>query len=275
MVNLVDCRIDVFDCGAFVPPKVEAQRIGRHPAARPDTGAALDIKEVEKLFDYGREAGRTLAQRGQYLVIGECVPGGTTTAMGVLAALGYSPARLVSSSMPAADNDKRFAIVQEGIQKSGLTVERATKTPLLAVAAVGDPMQPFVAGLALDAATRIPVVLGGGTQMLTVYALMRAIAGDAELKERLLGVITTKWVAYDTAAGATKLAELVNAPFAASCPDFHRSRHKGLQAYEQGNVKEGVAAGAMMALASLCGYGSDRIVESIDLQYDRMVLSLR
>lgn len=271
MVNLLDCKIEVYDCGTFVQPKVESLRVGAGPAKRIDGGEALEYSLAEKLFERGQKVGKELAATSSYIVIGECVPGGTTTAMGVLAALGYDSWSLVSSSMPSSDQESRRKLVEDGLTKSGLGHGGAKQDPLRAVAAVGDPMQPFACGLALAASRDIPVILGGGTQMLTVYALARALAGDAELLERKLAVVTTKWVAFDPAANAAKLAQMEDAPFAASCPSFHCSRHPGLQAYEQGNVKEGVAAGAMMALAHLAGFSEQRICESVDLQYDRMV----
>lgn len=270
MVNLLDCKIEVFDCGTFTSPKLDALRVGVSAARRLDSGQALDLKAVERLFDQGREAGAALSFSTGYIVVGECVPGGTTTALGVLTALGYEAAKLVSSSMPSANHERRARLVEAGIRRSGISADGVKKTPLKAVAAVGDPMQPFVAGLALEASRRLPVVLGGGTQMLAVYALARAIAGDSELNERSLGVITTKWVAFDKLSDPVRLAMLVDAPFAASCPDFSGSRHLGLRAYEDGNVKEGVAAGAMMALAHLGGFSGQRIQEAIDFHYDRM-----
>jgi NaMN:DMB phosphoribosyltransferase len=89
-------------------------------------------------------------------------------------------------------------------------------------------------------------------------------------------VITTKWVAYDVNAGAAMLAELVGAPFAATCPNFRRSRHPGLRAYEDGHVKEGAGAGGSMAAAHLtAGASESEIVESVDKTYDELVLGIR
>ena len=58
---------------------------------------------------------------------------------------------------------------------------RNATDPLDWVAAIGDPMQPVVAGLALAASRHgVGVLLGGGTQMLAVQALMQAIARAPE-----------------------------------------------------------------------------------------------
>lgn len=272
MLNLLGCRINVFDCGAFYPPKMDCTTVSSTPAALIDSGSALDISLVRRLFSAGEQVGAKLAHRGGYVVIGECVPGGTTTALGVLTALGYDAWRLVSTSMPSADHDRRRKLVQDGLLKSGLKHESVVREPLLAVAAVGDPMQAFACGVALGASKTVPVVLGGGSQMLAVWALARQIVGRVALSQRPVGVITTKWVAFDSGANVAELARLVDAPFAASCPDFNKSRHTGLQLYEDGNVKEGVGAGALMALASLFGHDEEKIRHAIDLAYDAMVI---
>lgn len=271
MLDLVHCRIKVFDCGAFVPPKVPVVNVGGCPAERLDSGKALDRDIVQVLYDAGCKAGAAIAQQFQFLVVGECMPAGTTTALAVLTGLGYPAAELVSSSMPRADRDLRNKLVADGLSRSGLDLTSAQKMPLHLVAAVGDPMQAFTAGLAGAASGKIPVILGGGTQMLAVYAILQAIFQRSLADAHKLAVVTTKWVAYDPHAGAGRLAQLIGAPFAASCPDFELSRHAGLRAYEQGHVKEGIGAGAMMAAASLTGNSEMRILNTIDDWYDRMV----
>jgi uncharacterized protein (TIGR00303 family) len=269
MLDIVDCQIDVFDCGTFHSPMLEHERVGLRPAQCLQTGNALPITDVEMLYEHGRRVGRRLADEASYVIIGECVPAGTTTALGVLTGLGYDAMKLVSSSMPGSNHDRREDLVRSGLSKSGLTVPVAQ--PLNAVAAVGDPMQPFAAGLMLEASKNVPVVLGGGTQMLAVYALAKAIEGEAQLEQRLAAVLTTKWVAFDGGSDPRSLAQNVNAPFAASCPNFHASCHAGLRAYEEGNVKEGVAAGALMSLAFLSGKTEAEICSAIDSQYAVMV----
>lgn len=271
MLSLVKCDIEVFDCGAFHAPQLEHLSLGGQPAACPDTGCALPLDVVHELFQHGRRVGQSLAKREAYVIVGECVPGGTTTALGILTALGYPASKLVSSSMPLANHDRRSELIKTGMELAALSSDLIEKDPLLAVAAVGDPMQPFAAGIAIEASKYVPVILGGGTQMLAVYALAAAIEGKENLYGRPVAVITTKWVAFDSGSNPAQLAELVGAPFAASCPNFHCSRHHGLRAYEEGNVKEGVGAGAMMALAYLSGFSESEICEAIDNKYDEMV----
>lgn len=266
MLELLECNMDVFDCGVFSEPKVHYHRMGKRPASCLQTGQALPMTDVENLYAAGRRAGRKIAEEVSYVVLGECVPAGTTTALGVLTALGYDASKLVSSSMPHSIQERRIELVRKGLRNAG-----QLDGPLSTVAAVGDPMQPFAAGLAAEACKAVPVVLGGGTQMLAVYALAAAIEGREYFADKPIGVITTKWVAFDNGSDPGVLADLVGAPFAAACPDFHQSRHEGLRAYEEGNVKEGVAAGALMALVHLSGKTEAEIREAIDAQYELMV----
>jgi len=135
-------------------------------------------------------------------------------------------------------------------------------------------MQAFVAGVAVIAASRRPVILAGGSQMLAVYTLINRICKNEgiEASKLELAVITTKWVAYDKSAKMTELSRLVDAPFGAACPEFTQSRHPGLRLYEEGHVKEGTGAGASMAMAHLVGGASGaEIMHAIDKSYDEMV----
>ncbi len=164
--------------------------------------------------------------------MGECVPAGTTTALGVLTALGVSASGLVSSSLQQANHDTKGRLISDGLKAAALTLPDVQERPLKAVAAVGDPMQPFVAGVALAASTKVPVILGGGSQMLAVYALAQAIL-KSDMKaldrneRRRISVVTTKWVVEDKTSNVSELSRIIGAPFACSCPNFHLSRHEG------------------------------------------------
>lgn len=263
----------VIDCGSFQSPGIEHCCLGASAARCLSTGHALGEAEVDRLFAAGHEIGEKLAEDLDFIVLAECVPGGTTTALGLLTALGHEAGRLLSSSLPTANHDLRGRLVKQGLERRSLSLEDFVRRPLLSVSAVGDPMQPVAAGIALSASARIPVLLAGGSQMMAVYALAKALSAVERLNFAAsnLAVITTKWVAFDASARSAELSRLVDVPFAASCPDFHKSRHQGLRAYEAGNVKEGVGAGGSMALAFLSGFSSCEIMDAIDRSYQEMV----
>ncbi|HEY9732703.1 MAG TPA: TIGR00303 family protein [Drouetiella sp.] len=264
----------VVNCGCFVAPDLECISVGDIPADAISTGHAMPLNTVQALFESGYELGLKESKRYETLLLAECVPGGTTTALGVLIALGYNAHRALSSSIPNCNHDIRLKLVEQGMRAAAIEPGLADSFEILA--ALGDPMQPFVAGIALAACTTKSVILAGGSQMLAVYALCKSLATSAAIKVKLddakIGVITTKWVAFDQHAGIVELSKQIGAPLAASCPDFRQSRHAGLKLYEDGNVKEGVGAGAAMALAYQVIAGDQGLLMSkIDQSYDSMV----
>ena len=104
------------------------------------------------------------------LVLAECVPGGTTTAQAVLTGLGMSVTGLVSGSALQPPQALKSRLVCDGLERAGLPGE--SPDPLSVLAAVGDPFQVVAAGLLVGAAaTRQPVLIGGGSQMVAVLAL--------------------------------------------------------------------------------------------------------
>jgi len=235
----------------------------------------MSLGLVKQLFQAGIEAGLQAAKSNEFIVVAECVPGGTTTAMGVLFALGWDVRSSLSSSVVECNHDARFELVQLGLQNSGIEPANFADQPLLAVSAVGDPMQPFAAGLALAASQSIPVILGGGSQMLAVFALMKALRKANKQSTPLAQtpvVATTKWVAFDRNADTRALSKNIGAPYLAACPDFTNSRHPGLRFYEEGHVKEGAGAGAALFLAhALAGFSADEIQTAIDQTYSELI----
>lgn len=268
-LRLMNTTVEVIDSGSFKTPELDCLKLSAHVAECPSTGQAIPEELVERLFDKGQKLGEQFASENDYIVIAECVPGGTTTAMAVMTALGYEIDGLVSSSLPTCNHEQRSKLVHEGIAASKYSRNDFANKPLLAVSSVGDPMQAVITGITIAAAKQRRVFLAGGSQMLAVWALLKALSlPESTLKN--ITVITTTWVAFDPSAGVQKLAQLMQAPMVAACPNFWNSRHSGLQAYEEGNVKEGVGAGASMCLAYLNGFSPEQIQEAIDNCYDEL-----
>jgi NaMN:DMB phosphoribosyltransferase len=142
------------------------------------------------------------------------------------------------------------------------------------VAAIGDPMQPVVAGMLLTASRDCGVLLAGGTQMLAVYALAQALAtADPPILWRPEQVVvgTTRWVAEDPTGDTIALAQAIGpVPLLATQLDFRHSRWPQLRAYEQGFVKEGVGAGGLAIGASLsAGWTQHDLLSAIENLCDR------
>lgn len=240
----------VLNAGLPQPPTVPHVGLGGKPAQCLSTGAALPLDVAHQLWRQGLVQGEILGDESDYLLLAECVVGGTTTALGLLTGLGVDAATRVNSSHPTCNHDQKQALVARGLSLAGLP---ARSHPLAVVAAVGDPMQPVVAGLAMAASRTRPVLLAGGTQMLAVYALMVAIAAAAGCDWNPENVVvgTTRWVAEDATGDTVGLAELTGACLMATQLSFAESRFEALRAYERGFVKEGVGAGGCAIAAAL------------------------
>lgn len=221
------------------------------------SGQALSIEGVEHLFQMGLQWGDRLGQeaRDGYVIIGECVVGGTTTALAILTGLGWSAMGKVNSSHPTCNHDQKAAIVNEGLRhlQPCRRSEKSYYHPKDILAAVGDPMQPVVAGMAIAASRHCGVLLAGGTQMLAVYALMKDWTEWETLSwcRRHIAVGTTRWVVNDPTGGAISLAQDVQAPLLATQFSVQQSQYPQLKIYDEGFVKEGVGAGGCAIAATL------------------------
>lgn len=191
--------------------------------------------------------------------------------MGLLLGLGFPAAGLVNSSHPVCNHAQKLAIVEQGLAHLPSHLEG-----LGLVAGVGDPMQPFVAGLALSASRAVPVMLAGGTQMLAVYALMQRLAEELSLEWQPLQVVvgTTRWVAEDVTGNTVALARLLpGVPLLATQLSFTGSVYPQLRAYEQGFVKEGVGAGGLAIAASLLGWQHHDLLQAIEMTYRELTVT--
>jgi uncharacterized protein (TIGR00303 family) len=252
IVAALDLPLYIFNAGLPTPPTIPHIDLGGKPAACLTTGKALPVEIVTHLYQQGLIWGEKLATAAGdgYLIIGECVVGGTTTALSLLSGLGIDAAGKVNSSHPVCNHQQKWAIVQQGLSQLDLSL----LSPLELVAAIGDPMQIVVAGMAIAASRTCGVLLAGGTQMLAVAALIQAIAMERclEIDPAQIVVGTTAWVAGDRSGDTVALAELIpQFPLISTQLSFAASRYPQLQVYEQGFVKEGVGAGGAAIAASL------------------------
>ncbi len=263
----------IFNAGLLHQPPIETIDLGGTMANCLTTGQAMNLKTVRQLFHQGWQWGTKLAATTDYLIIGESVVGGTTTALAVLMGLGIAAAGLVNSSHPQCNHAQKLALVEEALQKAKFINTAPGLDPFSVVAAVGDPMQIVAAGMAMAASLRGGVLLAGGTQMLAVSALMKAIAEyeALEVKWREIVVGTTRWVAEDATGNTIKLAKLIKGvPLLATGLHFYTARYPGFRAYEQGYVKEGVGAGGSAIAAHLAqGWTPIQLVTVIENLFSR------
>lgn len=253
--------IHLFNAGLPVVPVVPCIDLGGEPANCLSQGQALEFAIAQHLFQQGLHWGQQLANEASdgYLILGECVVGGTTTALAILSGLGIDAAGRANSSHPICNHTQKWQVVQQGLEQAyrrQTWCQQWQQTralhPLKLVSAVGDPMQAVVAGITIAASRHCGVLLAGGTQMLAVYALTRAIAQYESLPWQAQQVVvgTTRWVAEDASGDTVGLAQKVgHVPLLGAQLNFSRSRYPSLRAYEAGYVKEGVGAGGC-AIAS-------------------------
>lgn len=274
VVESLHLPLFVFNAGLPQTPAVPTIDLKGMPARCLSTGKAMDLATAQHLFQQGLIWGEKLAS-DSYVILAECVVGGTTTALAVLTALGIAANGKVNSSHPTCNHDQKWQLVEQGLQQwrterqEGFTSEH----PLAIVAAVGDPMQIVVAGMAIAASQHGGVLLAGGTQMLAIYGLAAHLAKAYPLAWNPAQIVvgTTRWVAEDPTGDTVGLAHLIGAvPLLATQLNFASSRFTQLQAYEQGFVKEGVGAGGCAIAASLYqNWGQIELLRAIENQLEQ------
>ncbi len=267
-VQLGCLPVSFIGAGLRVWPDAPVERVACAPGGRIDRANA--VPEARQLFERGTQLGRHLGPNAPYLVVGESVPGGTTTALALLLALGVPAEGRVSGSTADNAHALKTRIARAALKAAYLRPGEGRSDPLGAVAQVGDPMQPLAAGICLGAAAaRTAVLLAGGSQMLAVAALVASLAGEEALGQVAVG--TTRWVVRDPAADVPGIAADVSPhlPLLAANLDFSESRHPGLRAYERFLVKEGVGAGgACIAALQAAGASLAALHAAIDTAYD-------
>jgi uncharacterized protein (TIGR00303 family) len=266
IVAALDLPLYIFNAGLPIAPTVPHIDLAGLPAACLSTGAALPLELVNHLYQQGLSWGEKLAtiHSDSYLVIGECVVGGTTTALSLLTGLGIDALGKVNSSHPICNHHQKAEIVAQGLSH----LNKLHTSPLELVAKIGDPMQIVVAGMAISASRTTGVLLAGGTQMLAVAALINAISVHQNFTVNTAQIIvgTTAWVAGDRSGDTVALAQLIpQIPLISTKLSFANSKYPQLQVYEQGFVKEGVGAGGLAIAASLYqDWGQVEILDSIE-----------
>jgi uncharacterized protein (TIGR00303 family) len=251
----------------MIEPHVPFLDLGGSPGEDIRKGRA--VKDAEKVLQRARILGEELAKAGEYLVIGESIPGGTTTALGVLLAMGVDARDKVSSSMPNNPHLLKVKTVEAGFEASRIVPGSLAQDPLRAISCVGDPVMPAFAGLVLGAAQRIPVLMAGGTQMGAILAIIKAL-NPSILANVAIG--TTRWIISDKTSDLKGIvAQIADIPIFAADLNFGFSNFPGLRAYEMGFVKEGVGAGGAAIAAMLKSRGtltSDRLLKEIEANYE-------
>jgi uncharacterized protein (TIGR00303 family) len=277
----------VVDLGCALAPAIPHVRLpapaGDGSARCLSSGEAMEARRVDALVQQGRRWGRRLAARssGAPLLLAECVPGGTTTALGVLQGLGVEAAGLVSGSLREPAHGLKQTMVEQGLRAARDRLGAGgLEDPRAVVAALGDPMQPLAAALLLEAALGgVPVLLAGGSQMAAVLALALALAPPAR-RTRLIeatALATTRWVAEEPGSDLARLLDRLGRHWQVEPLAFHSALaftgpcHPALAHYEDGYVKEGVGAGGLALLWEWSGRGPEALAHHCSRACDRLL----
>ena len=253
-LDLADIPLLVADAGAAVKPNIPYFNINETPGQDITQGKA--VLNSENIFNKGFLLGKTLSKLTDHLIIGESTPAGTTTALGVLTAMGYEVDHKISGSTPENPHVLKHKVVENGLKVSGYKPGDLKTEPFKAVDCVGDPMIAAVAGIVMGSS--VPVTLAGGTQMTAVCAVIKGVAPNYEFNK--LSIATTIFVAEDETSDINYISnQIAEINIFAVDPLFEKSETEGLINYTKGSVKEGVGAGGAMFAAILKGISIDDI----------------
>ncbi|WP_436929552.1 nicotinate mononucleotide-dependent phosphoribosyltransferase CobT [Halosimplex halobium] len=255
--DLVDFDVTVVDAGLAEPTGAPTVTVGARPGG--DVRDEDPVATAHGAFEAARQFGRALPDDAIYL--GESIPGGTTTALGVQAALGEGAG--VSSSLPENPVEQKREVVAEGLAASGLDEGDAARDPKVAIRRMGDPVLAVAAGTALGCLeTDTAVTLAGGTQLTTVAALLRHAGVEQPLE-----LATTAFVAEDPSVDIDGLADALDLSVTVTDPGFEAGDHPAFDGYVAGEAKEGVAMGGALALARATGVPMADVRERVLARY--------
>lgn len=262
----------IINGGSKINPFVPYFDVGGECGRDITTGDA--VSNVEEGFRKGKILAKSLARGYDYIVISESCAGGTTTALGVLMAMGTVKDNLVSSSSPNNPRELKTRTVMEGLNAAGIKPGDLKNDPLRAIECVGDPMMPANVGMLVGAAEAgIPVIVGGGTQMAAV------MAAAVTLEPSVVGNMfqgTTRWLMNDPNSSMINLMSAISEdiPIVYVNMDYNKSPYEGLQAYEWGYIKEGVGCGGASVSTILSSEGRitcDNLLDEVHEVYEKIM----
>ena len=266
-LRLANIPVLIANSGLKIEPHIPFLNLGGAPGKDMRTGHS--VENTKEVLQRSIIAGKQLANTTDYLIIGESIPGGTTTALGVLSAIGVKAEGKVSSSMPDNPHFLKTNTVNLGLKAAGIKFGSLKDDPIKAISCMGDPMMPAFAGLVIGAASQVPVLMAGGTQMTAILAVINALNPEILCN---VAIGTTRWIIQDSSSDIRGIvAQISNVPVLAADLDFKSSKLSGLKAYETGIVKEGVGAGgaSIAAMAKLSGaITKNMILREIEKNYE-------
>ena len=267
--NLVGfSALNILDLGLHVKPKNLSNCIDFNLSATPSISSdkSFDAKEV---FEKGREFAKVYKLKGDYLILGESTPSGTTTAQASLTALGYDVHGFFASSFKEAPLSLKESTINSALLKLTPSMNSFKK-----LSHTSDATLMFCAGFILEASKRFNVVLAGATQMASVLLIADKLSTlyQIHFDYRKLHLCTTKWIAKDGASNINALLSQLNFRVKAMYADFlyEDANIPVLKLYDEGEAKEGVGCGAAIAY----GYCRNITQKEITAEVERMMTEM-
>lgn len=256
-------RIELLDLGLEVKPKVDYFKVhdfGIKPSDSIAEGANID---AQALFEKGVKFGENYVCEDAYIILGESVPSGTSTARATAMGMGYKVQDYFASSFKEVPSEVRQKVLNEALSNIKEGDDLFT-----VLGKVGDNMLIFNAGFIMGLNNRVPLILAGGTQMAAVLLIVNKVleTTNRELETSNLALCTTKWVAEDENSDIQALLELLTFPVNVyySDFDFSLSEHPALKLYDEGEAKEGVGAGGALMYGMLNGLSKESITKQVE-----------
>jgi len=253
--------IEILDLGLqTLPQNSPCQHFNILPSDSIATGANIDAKTV---FEKGMRAGRSYELKGNYLILAESTPSGTTTAAATALALGYKCKGDFSSSFLHVPNNIRDETINRALSFIKDDMDNFEK-----LSYVSDNMLIFCAGFLVEASRRFHVVLAGGTQMAACLLVADKLREDVlmRVKHENITLATTQWVAEDENSNIAHILSLLSyKPHAVYTTfSFKEATIPVLKKYDEGEAKEGVGAGGALAYAYTNKYNKKELLTEIE-----------
>ena len=272
-LELANIPMLAIDAGAIVKPKMPHFNINSPSGKNIAIERALEIKDVISNYEMGKMIGTHISRKDDLIVIGESIPGGTTTALGVLSVLGINAFNKVSSSMSNNPHELKNNIIKKSLVRNSIKIGEYHNDPFNAISYMGDPMMPTICGLVEEIIyNNKKIILAGGTQMCAIVALLKAL--KIKLNNKLC-IGTTSYVINDKSSNLIDLMNQISpdVPILYADLGLQNSQKNGLKAYADGFVKEGAGAGGATIAAKLKNdeITSNSFLKKIDEKYQETI----
>ena len=242
------------------PQQIDVVELGLTPSPCITDETAFDAKTV---FEKGRAYAKSYTPSGDYIILGESTPSGTTTAQAAIKALGLETDGLFASSFKESPISIKEETISQALAKIEPNMSLYDK-----LGHTSDQTLLFAAGFMLEASKRFNIVLAGGTQMAAALLIADVLSTKESIwfDPRRITLCTTGWIAKDGASNINALLKQLSFRVKAVYADFsyEDANIPVLKLYDEGEAKEGVGAGAAIAYGYMQGLNQQEITARVE-----------